>query len=445
MESLHFTVEGGFITNHFRNLCLEGEWSKALNQLQQSLIGFPMDLAIKVLSGEKRLEGENNEMTLEDDPDSSEYREKLLSLYGRRIYRHGVWYKPMAIINTIYEDCEMASERARIYCPDYDSYMFLNGTMITLEKTADSNPPVWLEETLRKEPMPEVFLRGVVEYGVTESDIETYGSEDSMVREIVEYQTERGFLCDEYEVSDFMDLDFVREEIRQRKKIRAVYEERKAEAYYAELREKIFEQAEESGGFMTIKACHGEKEYRVPRAPFLKWCYTYGSHMIYQGELLPEWEPVSPSGLKMGGDNRYHTDYVIGAGFGPHEFYDNDDFKSAAFDALNNELELDLITVTGSGKIVGSIHKISEDTDPEYCRDKIIVIPHAGVEYFEHSKVARLTIAEIGGPGSHLAINAAEFDIKLILIENARKILEKDEIEFDLDNQTYVRTDNRES
>jgi len=440
-EELHFTIEGSFLTNHFRNLVLEGEWSKAIDHFQQSLIGMPMDMIVSVLSGDMKLVG-INEMTLEKDNESEEYKESVLDLYGRNMYINGAWFKPMAIINTINENSINAADRARIYCPEYDSFTFMNGNLIALERIELSNPPVWLESKLRKHYLPEKVLRGVQLYGVTEDSVAHSESEEQMIFDIVELQSQRGFICDDEDIELFLEEDFVQDEITAREMLRIRVEERSRVDYYSKLRSRIISQANENGGFMKIYSGsekHDNRvEFSVPRAPFLHWCHMHGQFKDYLSDFLPEWDTISPSGLKMGGDCQYHTDYVIGAGFDPRDFYGNEDFKSAAFRSLHLEMNLDLMTISGSGIISGEVIKVNSNTSIEDCKDKIIVIPEASVEFFEYAKVSKLTITEVGGPGSHLAINSKEFDINLILVENATKFISNDEITFNLDSETFT-------
>lgn len=435
-EVVHFSIEGEFITNHFRTICLEGNWSRALETLQESLIGFPAELAIKVLSGDMKLVGVN-ELNLEEDLDSADYKQELLEMYGQYIFIDGIWYKPTAIINTIKPGQDHISDRARIYVPDYDHITFINDNLITLSKKDLYNPPSWLEPQLRKRTqLIETLFRGVIEYGIIADQIE-YSStcEESNLKEIVNYQSERGFICSYDEVEWFMEEDFVQEEVFQRKVLRRQIEREREAAYIQDLRSKIVEQANETGGF--IELTYHEETFNVPKIPFYHWCYKHGTHKNYIFDLLPDWNIISPSGLKMGGDDPVHTDFVIGAGFNPEDFYLNESFKSACYRFMHRALDIEVITFAGSGTFEGEIKKVTDDVSVEDCRDQIIVIPHAGVEYFEHSKVAKLTICEVGGPGSHLAINASEYKINLCMIENAMKIFDKTNVIVDLNNGTF--------
>ena len=67
-ETVHFSIEGGFITDTARNFLAEGNPSKAFDLIAGCLIGISMDQAAQVLCGRMRLEGTNEITMVEDDP-----------------------------------------------------------------------------------------------------------------------------------------------------------------------------------------------------------------------------------------------------------------------------------------------------------------------------------------------------------------------------------------
>jgi hypothetical protein len=77
------------------------------------------------------------------------------------------------------------------------------------------------------------------------------------------------------------------------------------------------------------------------------------------------------------------------------------------------------------------------EKDPEkVTEESILVIPHAGVEYFEAAKIAKATIAAIGGSAEHLVLNSKENNIKLCLVQNAMESFEQGKayrLSFDLE------------
>ncbi len=428
-ETVHFSIEGEFLTDFFRNICLEGNWSKAINLLQESLIGFPMDLALKVLSGEMKLVGLNN-IYIEEDLDSEDYKKRINEMYGKNINVNGTWYQPSMLIETIKRGEEFIADRARIYDPGFDTFIWHNNTLLTLNRVENYNPPIWIEKSMRTNYMPEqfLFLDQIV------INIENYKeSQSELMVEICSSRVNLGT----GELEEFMYEDFVQYEIEKRKILADKIKNEIAAKNIEKYRKIIIEQANEKGGFLTIKASRSEAEFNVPKIPFLMWCLKHGNSPYYLSDLLPEWDTVSPCNLKMLGDDPIHSDWVIGAGFEPEDFYHNDKFKNAAYGHLHKVLNLDMITLAGKGTVKGTVIKANRDLTIEEVTGKILVLPHAGVEYFELAKVALATICEVGGPGSHLAVNSSEFNIKLCLIENAMKLINDSTLVLDLDNNEF--------
>jgi phosphohistidine swiveling domain-containing protein len=424
MSIVNFSIEGKFLTNHFRNLCLEGEWNKAINQLKESLVGIDLDTVVSILSGKNKLVGVND-LFLEEDLDSSEYVKEILSLYSKFYFTNGRWYKISATINTIKPGQEYIYERANIYVPGFDHGEFIEDTFCIFEETKEL-PPFWLEGDLKEKSLS---LDYVTSYGVFENELEFYNSERDLVRNIVQLHSENGLLCSYSEIDFFMEEDFVYEEILQRSRISRKIKNRKEQEYIQSLKDKVISQAEEKGGFMTVVGDSGT-EYKIAKNPFLIWAQNQYPEL----NINVDWELVSPSGLKMRSDNPYHTDFVLSSSVDLEESYTNKDFLGALYDALFEELPVEMVVYSGEGIITGQVMHIHDKTPVEDVVDKIIVIPYAGVEFFEHAKVAKLVIAASGGPTSHLALNANEYNIHMVLLQNAFDLSESIVYTFDLDS-----------
>ena len=64
---LHFSISGEFITRHTRRLWAEGAAALALKTLLTGLHGMDEAIALKILTGQKKLTGWNSQIALEDD------------------------------------------------------------------------------------------------------------------------------------------------------------------------------------------------------------------------------------------------------------------------------------------------------------------------------------------------------------------------------------------
>jgi len=429
VESLHFSITGEFITTHFRNLCLEKEFEKAVSGLKDSLIGIDMDTVISVLNGTKKFTGEN-EVLLEDEEDLS-YREELLSSFTDLFFFEGDWYEVAAAISTIKKGDKFVAERARIYVPDFDKITFYEGILLTLKRTT-KKPPFWLDTDLRYQKFNIDSVS--ITYGVDISQIEYGQRQSEIVREIIDYQISRGFLCKPYEKEEFLDLEFVYDEIYARNSQHIRLEEEYLTKREEELRKKVIEQAKEKGGFMKIVSNNGV-EFNVPRNPFLIWASQSTTTRLNIDTSNLEWDLISPSSYKMRGDNPYHTDFCLGIeGLDMSTIYKNEELTNATYGVIISSSPNEMVTICGKGKITGRITFVTDTENISKYKDKIVVIPNAGIEYFEIAKIAKLVIANTGGPASHLALNAYEHKINLVYLKDSLNLSENLFYTFDLDS-----------
>ena len=104
-----------------------------------------------------------------------------------------------------------------------------------------------------------------------------------------------------------------------------------------DLQEQIIERATNTLGFFDL-VVYGET-YKVPAVPFIIWVGPGYSVLHDRIETLKRlWEePVSERNIKCWGDNRYHNDWIIGAGLSVDNYYDiYNDNKSGLSDGIDN-------------------------------------------------------------------------------------------------------------
>jgi hypothetical protein len=424
-EYVNFSIEGGFITQHFRGLVLEGNWRKALIQLKEVLIGASDEHCIEVLNGNCKLTGVN-ELFMEEDHDSEEYKYEVLNMYKNLVEKNGITYRVEAKISTIKPGDEYIFERMALYLDKpVDEYFFHNGIFYVANESGKS-APIWIDY----KDLPCYDVEDLVDIKMSDN-----GSKEELKLKRIDSIIVKDAILNDVKIED---EEFFQEELGQRRIILNNLKDDADKKMIQKIRATVIAQANQKGGFLTIE--HKGKTFKIPKLPYMHWvashCYNIDERNFYE-ENLDDWVAISPLGLKMHNDDPYHSDYVIGAGFNPKDFY-NSDFSEACWNYFWHVVRLDMITISGSGIIKGSVKKVFEHIDPADCVDKIIVIPHAGVEYFEHAKVAKLVIAAKGGPASHLALNAEEYSINLVLIEKALGFKVEQELVFDLDNSTYT-------
>ena len=420
VEKLNFSIEGSFITNHFRQLCLEGEFGKAAEGLESSIIGIPKDIVYSILIGDKKLSGLNN-LVLEEDNDQ-EYKQSLRYFLQRYAVVNGKIYEKSFIIRTICSGEDLISDRARIYDPRYDQLIVKDNCIITLRESIRYIPSKFFE-----------FIDNESEFGTEiHVSLDTKEKEIDILRSILVYN----HICREDELYEIENEDFFLEELTSRRFLKSKLIEKTEAESIDNLRSEIITQAESYGGFIKATSENGIK-YSIPRNAFINWAKRQSSKRsdsIYS-TIIAEWDPISKPNMKMLNDSVYHTDIVIGSGLNISNAYDKD-FNSLLYSLLLcTEEDLSMLVYNGSGIIESDIVIISSELDDiSEAKDKVIIIPFGGVEFLEFAKVAKLTLSKVGGPVSHLALNAGAYNINYALCKNANELEEDIIYIFDLDN-----------
>ena len=177
---------------------------------------------------------------------------------------------------------------------------------------------------------------------------------------------------------------------------------------------------------------------RVPRGAFERWAVSRsgGDHLT-----LP-WTPVSPPGLKLRGDDRYHSDWILGAGL-PLDAMSRDgtyphaevltDAAYAGMDAVARRLlDHDCPVLLPGPDVIGRAHHPEHpgdfpEADPD-ARPCVLVLRDAGPDYLELA-VETLdrggaVVVERGGQMAHL-ITVLREDGRgpIVRREGARRLL----------------------
>ena len=195
-----------------------------------------------------------------------------------------------------------------------------------------------------------------------------------------------------------------------RREWHAIEEARESAEWRAELasiRERVMAQC---GGEMIALRDDEEKVVaEVPRAPFVCWSL----HRTTLAHLMPPWRPVCESGMKLPGDDRYHSDWYFGAGFGESGgFYDRDsplhDAALSESGRIQRELGGFQCTVLVGGDDVYGV--VGHD---------VIVVPDLHPDRLDEVLRGRAVITEAGGAVAHLAQVARERSLPMVRVEGA--------------------------
>ena len=431
-DTARFTLSGEWLTGFVRDQILSDREDAALTVLMDSFEAMTYDIAIDILLGKKRLVGTTGTeegITLSDETADvqEEWEQELSARYGNRCQlpvsltspRQG-WFRPVAYI-TDYGPKDVGCGSAR------DLALFIRERMwhyaddgeIALSPLLDlavhypqiikshkwgevynalgfifepcSAAPVWLRHVVAKNP-----TAAIQQHLASGRRMEPRGHSDWYPFEPVE-----PLVAKENVPRTIAHVDTTEQRYQ---------EQRRREVRLAAVVREKAGPIDGDGWFtMTVMpGCPAEYTVRVPRAPFECWSLwrTSGDH------LMPQYATVCESGIRLYGDDPYHSDWMLGA-FPERdvgEVYRDSDVRDAGY-RLKHEVQARLLGFTaavlsGRGRASGiAIHPEPGDTIPA---GSIAILPNARPEYESIVRTAAATIVPVGGELCHLAVVAGE-------------------------------------
>jgi len=412
----NFSVHGDFVTNVVRNMVLEDNSDRAWATLEGSLLtddgSVPHDAIVSILNGSAKLEGVNDIMLV--DEEDTAYKKNLEACYAGRIQFRGMWYSPSYIVSSYTQEAHASSlkypQLEYAVCEDRE-VLFPDGDENWLEEWEELIA-AWHVEEMRGHVIARKVLGFWVLWDVCGAPPfwmkkTTRFFEDAFT-DFVEHSGRHVSLLDDVEIQKRIEEDdepfsnsmvFRAQDMRRRRSAQRHRNELRV------LRDRIMEQA---GDDVLTLVIHGE-EHTVPRAPFIHWALRRTKFY----HLAPDWNVISPPEMKMAGDCRYHTDWLIGAGISLDLAYNKNILMPATDLAAQVQEKLCGTEAYVLAGVSGSHHGI--------VGESIIVLPHLGVEYASvvMSKAVKVIIAEEGGALSHLAVVGREAGLCILRVKNA--------------------------
>lgn len=469
VAKLHFSIQGEFITDHCRSLVLEHRWHSAFNLLVEDLHGMTADWAFDILSGKRKLVGWDNDIHLENedptDPTLIKYLKDLDYILGGTYEDKGQFWRPSRqVVSWGYEDAMYAKEQG---CKFFRDTYGDNETRIRSEFYAYDDEKVFIVHD--KNHTKKVILFKPI--GGVPPFVKSFKTPDESYNYFIEQGRwiETTGHTDVFGVRDEPEINL--DEIATlTENVEAVLEERRIdeeeadeelreEKYKLDLeryRQQVTEQANANGGWFDLYVKEYNKTYQIPKAPFMHWMHSmWGLKDDFEkaGMTLIDWTPVCPSGMKMFGDNRYHTDWFICTGLDPMDAYGswnkskesgrkvNDAAYSYMYSVFHlHNRDRQTMPLVRNGKVTGKVVTPSP-TDTVHPGD-IMVIPTAGPEYdiltrIVHSNGGGAIITEVGGKLCHLATVGREGGYRMVMLPDALEDLKPGmTIEVDSDTGT---------
>jgi hypothetical protein len=478
LATLTFSANAAGFTARVRDFVLNGQFAAAMDCLD----GLPEDAALAVMRGDmKFIDDPEGEMFCVDD-DDKDYKAKLRAEFsGTFSERRGTFHRPQAIITSYgpedYDplqhnstDNSYRNENYRLYASDIVRTVIVpEGVTKIGSLTVEPGRSYDVLFTLVAR-FPDELLKA---FETPQAAFEDFVTDATYIREIgylkefgdCEYTdptTKDGrpllghtvsgkypFSREDLEVLTQWALD--RKDDAFRLQLRETYLERakdqtltgrervllKDNAYYLVTdgdravardgyREVILDQA--NGDLYSFTYKYGDgltATVDVPRAPLFNWALRVQKNPSRR-LIAPEWKPVSPAGVKMGNDDPYHTDWMLGGGL-DLKLHNDQAFQASSLE-LMQEIQAKLLNfkvtvLNGSGKAYGTVEHIKrgKSFDPNLKVDgmRIGIISAASADYVfaaeEAIKNGWVLISQTGGTVTHLVSEYRGTPLRLVV------------------------------
>lgn len=188
------------------------------------------------------------------------------------------------------------------------------------------------------------------------------------------------------------------------------------------LRDRIWQQ----NGDAAIELEVAGSVLRIPRTPFLHWVFERESVK----PVLPEWESVCMSGLKLQNDSQVHSDWMVGAGIDLDKAYSREHSKvweERMFEIIEAAERRVKIQVHSNSK--GTVTGEVVYTEPDKAVEPgCIAVAPTGEPAYQTALVSTgaegCLVSEVGGMLSHLAIVSREYGAHYVVLPNALSLLQ---------------------
>jgi len=443
IDEVHFQIEGEFITEHMRSLVREGNWRKALDDLKHSLIGINSDQCFDILSGKYQLKGINTVDFVPDDKHlDKEWCKKQYYTYFRNFFYHdGKFYNPYGCVRYLNKhDLELAMlkleikelpissgfsgatesvtdlnyARAETYRKSSNDFVFYSNTyhnFVISRKIDNPDYPIWLT----KEQAAELSMQQLSSnHSLDDGELDDV----DVLRELAANKR----INDKLESAGIAAPGALDEYIVNLKKSKDFSEN------IDTIKQEISNQADKIGGWLTLENSQSGAKYTIPKNAFYRWCLSTNS-----GYRAIEWHPVSPRGVKMGGDDPNHTDWWLFTGLNMDDAHNTDNLEVKFFFDMRHKYtnlltgaDLALLTNKKGHKGFESafVRHVNTPLEIDLINDNdVVIIPQASPEFeavaHRCAKKNCVLITQTGGKLCHLATIGREFGLALYLLPDA--------------------------
>ena len=368
-EYLTFSVHGDYITDLIRTVFIESGYQKAydvyINTFSKDL---PVEYLNNILMCKMKFDGINEFEYVEDSwEENKKYKESFDFLFNGVIaYDNNEYYKPYAKIvswtkpafiyashswkvcdkknqmffNPLGRYCDYTEIKSYYYVHNlpgkYDIFI-LNKDHVYVFKKIDFEIPYFLASNFKKIKHEEALNLFKTSGGY----IKIIDPLQDMIEN--EKLKENRIKDDSNNVIDYLDNDVSENDfVKSNEQFRNNFAKKSVLNNY---KERILKQNDNNFIHLNYIFNDENKSIQIPTLPFHQWCIgsgrlTFDDDYEYLAKQISDWKCISPIGLKMMNDNNYHSDWVIGAGLDPEEWYikvrDEEDEYNAIDDSAWN-------------------------------------------------------------------------------------------------------------
>jgi phosphohistidine swiveling domain-containing protein len=450
--SLGFRIEGEYFTSLMRDLVREGKWRKAYGILMDGLEGMGADAVLDILRGAKKLVGVNDLDLADDDAAPTvqawldyqlgtcfSFRGRLYRAYG---YVGGFQQKDYTLAQQIFrgEDEQMQQNRmwrkADAELSEQPRLKSFNPWKENYETVLQHRPAYYARNRstdicIMVNLSPGEFRPVMCEE--VDADVPLWYIVPTKAADVIREAHARHALPDLFDgtmepPAPVCRTTPVADDARRAKEAalvaQAQQEQEAQAARIARMRADIvaFADADAEYGWLELSA-YDEKagrnvQLRVPHRAFI--CAALDRAKAQQ--LMPDYAPRCPSGLKLMNDDPYHSDAWIGAGMEIRDAYDREVPEQRLFLDKLYELQRQRLgfafDVLARGKddyVFGEVIH-----DPQLAgEDKILVLKTAAPEHAPAALRCKAVIVESGSKLAHLVVVSREEAIPVIRAEAA--------------------------
>lgn len=450
--AVSFSTSGATLTEHLRGLVLSKRWRAAFSDAKEIFVSddddqpFPDELAWGILKGEYRVEGNSRDgIEFVTDDDAEAYLGQLDEIYGGTVEIDGILFRPYAVVtdygvtdrmsgsmdkrleviresfhDKFVEIGDEIARRARHYrSRDSDRIVpcavpsrLHEGKIRRMAVLFELAPelPLWMPP----HRTPQKAVEAVIDRLSYTGHEHRYVSSNPEQSERIRRDFEEGQIAMKLgrgrairQSVDF-NMALIRQQDDEARLHREMLDKRTAE---------IISQNETLGFGMRKYDFGPDLGVReVPAAPLIHWAVN--RLRMDDSGFVPDWQAISPVGVKQVNDDPVHTDWVTAAGL----LDANIDIRQ---DEIAHEIQRELlgfqvhVLAAGRDTAQGYVRFCKPDTVVD--GSTIAVVPNASVRYYEIALKAAAVIVVEGGAMSHLAVNGLDQGMLIVRDPDAKK------------------------